>query len=85
MASHPLSPIRPELTADRALIERLFSRENVDRLKPQLILQVVSDRLDILLQEGQQQPIDLVEKFALRVPTDVSRPLFRQAGLQFYH
>ncbi|KAL7916877.1 cytochrome P450 55A3 [Trichoderma velutinum] len=62
----------PQRLSDRALIDHLFSRENVDRLKPQIILKAINRRLDVLIQEArQQQPIDLVEKFALRVPTDI--------------
>lgn len=72
------------MTENSALVDRLFSRENVDRLKPQIISQIVNQRIDVLLQEAQQrQPIDFVEKFALRVPTDVSFPFLYLAGLQF--
>jgi hypothetical protein len=51
-------------------VEPLFTREHIDRMRPH-IQQTVDSLLDALIKEGGDKPVDLVEKFALPVPSYV--------------
>lgn len=52
------------------MVEPFFTHEYVDSLRPQ-IQQTVDTQLDNMLKKGCAKPVDLVEKFALPVPTHV--------------
>jgi cytochrome P450 len=52
------------------MIEPLFAREHIDGMRPH-IQQTVDSLLDALIKEGGDKPVDLVEKFALPVPSYV--------------
>lgn len=53
------------------MVEPLFTREHIDAMRPH-IQKTVDSLLDNIIQEGGDKPIDLVEKFALPVPSYVS-------------
>jgi len=53
------------------MVEPLFTREHIEGMRPH-IQQTVDSLLDALVKEGGNKPIDLVEKFALPVPSYVS-------------
>lgn len=61
------------------MVEPLFVKEKVESLKP-YIQKTVDDLLEAMIEGGCQEPADLIEKFALPVPSYV-RPMldaFRQ-------
>lgn len=53
------------------MVEPLFTREHIEGMRPH-IQQTVDSLLDALVSGGGDKPIDLVEKFALPVPSYVS-------------
>jgi len=61
----------PGHTRQRGLVEPVFSKESVQAMRPQI--QATVDRLlDKMLAKGGKEPVDLVESFALPVPSFVS-------------
>lgn len=66
----------PDHTKYRGMVEFAFTREHVDSLKP-LIQKTVDNLLDKMMQKASGetsdsgQPVDLVEEFALPVPSYV--------------
>jgi nitric oxide reductase len=54
------------------MIESLFTKEHINGLRPQ-IQATVNSLLDALIREGGSNPVDFIEKFALPVPSYVSR------------
>jgi nitric oxide reductase len=52
------------------MVEPLFTREHIEGMRPH-IQQTVDSLLDVLVKEGGDKPVDLVEKFALPVPSYV--------------
>lgn len=55
----------------RGMVAPLFTREHIDSMRPQ-IQKTVDDLLDALIKEGGDEPIDIVDKFALPVPSYVN-------------
>ena len=55
----------------RSMVEPPFTREHVDKMRPQ-IQKLVDSLLDEILEHRSEQPMDLVEKFSLPVPSFVS-------------
>ena len=55
----------------RSMVEPLFTHAHIDSLRP-AIQKTVNELLDQMLREGGEKPVDLVEKFALPVPSYVS-------------
>lgn len=55
------------------MVEPLFTREHVDKMRPK-IQKTVDSLLDDMLKQRSEKPIDLVEKFSLPVPSFVSLP-----------
>jgi len=53
------------------MVEPLFTKEHIDGMRPH-IQQTVDSLLDIMVKEGCEKPVDIVEKFALPVPSYVS-------------
>lgn len=58
----------PQHTEQRATVASLFSPEAVEALRPE-IQKLVDNLLDKLIAEGGEKPVDLIEKFALPVPS----------------
>nr|KAK5432319.1 hypothetical protein LTR18_011178 [Exophiala xenobiotica] len=58
----------PEHTRQRGLVEPAFSKESVQAMRPQ-IQATVDHLLDKMLAKGGKEPVDLVESFALPVPS----------------
>jgi hypothetical protein len=56
------------------MVESLFTKEHIDSTRPR-IQQTVDALLDTLIKEGGSKPFDIVEKFALPVPSYVSPPV----------
>jgi nitric oxide reductase len=52
----------------RSMVEPLFIRQHIESLKP-YIQKTVDDLLDKMIAEGCSEPVDLVAKFALPVPS----------------
>ena len=55
------------------MVEPIFSKASVDAMRPH-IQKTVNDLLDAMLKFGGDQPVDLVDKFALPVPSYVRSP-----------
>lgn len=53
------------------MVEPVFGKEHVRTLHP-YIQRTVDDMLDNMLAKGCSKPVDLIEKFALPVPSYVS-------------
>jgi nitric oxide reductase len=53
------------------MVEPLFMREHIEGMRPH-IQRTVDSLLDALVKSGGSKPVDLVEKFALPVPSYVS-------------
>jgi nitric oxide reductase len=53
------------------MVEPLFTSEAVAKLRPH-IQKTINTLLDKMIKEGSGQPVDLVEKFALPLPSYVS-------------
>jgi nitric oxide reductase len=60
----------------RGMVEPLFTREHIEGMRPH-IQQTVDSLLDALIKEGGDKPVDLVDKFALPVPSYVSTKVER--------
>lgn len=54
----------------RGMVEPIFSKAGVDAMRPH-IQKTVDDLLDVLLKSGGDQPVNLVDKFAVPVPSYV--------------
>ena len=52
------------------MVESLFTSNAVEKLRPH-IQKTVDTLLDAMIKEGSSKPVDLVEKFALPVPSYV--------------
>ncbi len=64
-------PSKAHSSLTRSMVEPLFTREHVDKMRPQ-IQQTVDSLLDDMLKQEGEQPMDLVDKFSLPVPSFVS-------------
>jgi len=53
------------------MVEGLFTKEHIDSQRPH-IRKVVVDQLDEMIKKGCNKPVDLVEAFALPIPSYVS-------------
>lgn len=53
------------------MVEPFFTRQHVESLRP-YIQKTVDELLDAMIAKGCEKPVDLVEKFALPVPSYVS-------------
>jgi nitric oxide reductase len=53
------------------MVAPLFTKEHIDGMRPQ-IQKTVDDLLDALIKEGGDEPVDIVDKFCLPVPSYVS-------------
>ena len=60
-----------DITMNRSMVEPLFTKEHIDSTRPH-IQKTVDDLLDIVIKEGGEKPFDIVDKFALPVPSYVS-------------
>jgi fungal nitric oxide reductase len=56
---------------NRSMVEPLFVKEHIQTMKP-YIQKTVDDLLDAMVAKGCKTPVDLVDKFALPVPSYVS-------------
>lgn len=65
----------------RGMVGPLFDPKNIDSLRPSF-QKTVDECLEEMIKGGCQEPVDLVEKFALPVPTQVSS---QQHMLQWVH
>jgi len=52
------------------MVESLFTKAHIDSMRPQ-IQKTVDSLLDEMIKKGGSEPVDLVEKFALPVPSYV--------------
>ncbi|KAI5459316.1 cytochrome P450 55A3 [Mariannaea sp. PMI_226] len=52
----------------RGMVESLFSKEHIDTMKP-YIQKTVDDLLNAMIEKGCSEPVDLIDKFALPVPS----------------
>jgi len=60
----------PDHMKQRGMVEPFFTKQSVDSLRPHI--QATVDRLlDIMLKKGGKSPMDLIENFALPVPSYV--------------
>jgi len=53
------------------MVEPLFTHEKIEAMRPH-IQKTVDSLLDVMVKEGCEKPVDLVDKFALPVPSYVS-------------
>jgi cytochrome P450 len=60
----------PNLTVCRAMVSGVFTREKIEELRPS-IQKLVDDCIENMRTGGCKEPVDLVEKFALLVPSEV--------------
>ncbi|KAF2267148.1 cytochrome P450 55A3 [Lojkania enalia] len=60
----------PDHMQQRSMVEPLFTYEAVAKLRPH-IQKTVNTLLDAMIKEGCSQPVDLVEKFALPLPSHI--------------
>ncbi|OCK74386.1 cytochrome P450 55A1 [Lepidopterella palustris CBS 459.81] len=58
----------PQHMQQRSMVEPLFTKESVDKLRPH-IQKLVDSLLEAMIAEGCSKPIDFVNKFALPVPS----------------
>lgn len=56
---------------DRGMVESFFSHQHVQSQRP-YIQKTVDKLLDAMIAKGCEKPVDLVESFALPVPSYVS-------------
>jgi nitric oxide reductase len=54
----------------RSMVEPFFTKEHINSMRPQ-IQKIVNLLLDEMIKGGGSEPVDLVEKFALPVPSYV--------------
>jgi nitric oxide reductase len=59
------------------MVEPLFTKAHIDSTRPH-IQETVDKLLNIVIKEGGSTPFDIVEKFALPVPSYVSQPTISQ-------
>jgi nitric oxide reductase len=52
------------------MVESLFTKKHIEDMQPH-IQQTVDSLLDTMVKEGCGEPVDIVEKFALPVPSYV--------------
>lgn len=62
------------------MIEPIFTKQQIDSMRPH-IQQTVDSLLDSMIKEGGAEPVDIVEKFALPVPSYVSLRPQKHTGL----
>lgn len=67
----------PEHTKQRNMVESAFKKEAVNALRP-CIQKTVDGLLDAMIEEKGKQPLDLVRKFALPVPSHVCQVFFQR-------
>ncbi|KAL3135562.1 hypothetical protein ABBQ38_006041 [Trebouxia sp. C0009 RCD-2024] len=67
----------PEHTKQRGMVGPLFDPKNIDSLRPSF-QKTVDECLEEMIKGGCQEPVDLVEKFALPVPTQI---IYRLMGI----
>jgi cytochrome P450 len=60
------------------MVEPFFSQEHINAMRPH-IQKTVDSLLDTMLKEGGEKPFDIVDKFALPVPSYVSPSFFGQS------
>ncbi|KAF6810483.1 cytochrome p450 55a3 [Colletotrichum sojae] len=60
----------PDHERQRSMVEPLFIREHVETMKP-YIQRTVDELLEKMAQKGCKEPVDLIESFALPVPSYV--------------
>ncbi|KAF6825944.1 cytochrome p450 55a3 [Colletotrichum plurivorum] len=60
----------PDHERQRSMVEPLFIREHVEMMKP-YIQRTVDELLEQMVQKGCNEPVDLIENFALPVPSYV--------------
>ncbi|EON66399.1 cytochrome P450 55A3 [Coniosporium apollinis CBS 100218] len=60
----------PEHMKQRSMVEPFFTRQHVESLRP-YIQKTVDELLDAMIAKGCEKPVDLVEKFALPVPSHI--------------
>ena len=65
----------------RGMVEPIFTKQQIDSMRPH-IQQTVDSLLDIMTKEGGAEPVDIVEKFALPVPSYVSSRPQKRVGLR---
>ncbi|KAH6972413.1 cytochrome P450 55A3 [Ilyonectria sp. MPI-CAGE-AT-0026] len=58
----------PAHTIQRGMVEPLFVKEHIEGMKP-YIQKTVDDLLDEMVRKGCSEPVDIVDKFALPVPS----------------
>lgn len=63
------------MTWIRGMVEPLFVKEKIEAMKP-YIQRTIDSLLDSMIAKGCAEPIDLVENFALPVPSYVSPVTF---------
>lgn len=63
----------PAHMRQRSMVEPLFVAEHVETMKP-YIQRTVDQLLDQMVARGCEEPVDLIENFALPVPSYVSKP-----------
>ncbi|KAF6834892.1 cytochrome p450 55a3 [Colletotrichum musicola] len=61
----------PDHERQRSMVEPLFVREHIETMKP-YIQRTVDELLEQMVQKGCEEPVDLIENFALPVPSYVS-------------
>ena len=69
--AHKSAGIFVGLTVRRSMVEPLFTSEAVEKLRPH-IQRTVDTLIDAMIKDGSGKPVDLVDKFALPVPSYVS-------------
>lgn len=58
----------PDHMHQRGMVEPIFSKENVDKMRPH-IQKTVDDLLDAMLKVGGKTPVNFIDKFSLPVPS----------------
>ena len=57
------------------MVEPVFKKKHVDELKP-YIQKTIDDFLNAMIEGGCKEPVDLVEKFSLSIPSYVRDQAF---------
>lgn len=58
------------LIGGRGMVEPLFTKEHIENMRPH-IRQTVNSLLDAVIKAGCEKPVDIVQNFALPVPSYV--------------
>ena len=58
----------PDHGRHRGMVKSTFSQESVDKMRPH-IQKTVDDHLEAMIKAGGKEPVDLIENFALPVPS----------------